>query len=189
MKSPIRKSTIEAVRQHIADARDPIAAGVAVASVSAGLGLALLAMTLQVTSRRKSFSGDRACLKALLNAANKESGRLLRYADQDIATYQKYRESLRRKSGVDAARRRIIETPLEAASSAAQGLDLCAEAMSLVPQSVVSDVGAAAEVLAGAVRAILLTVDVNLREVPAGSKLRREWDKKRKELGRRVSQR
>ena len=179
MKSTVSSSTIGSVRAHIAGAKDPIVAGVAVSAVSAGLGMGLLALTLEVATRRKGFTGDRARFTTLLDAANRESARLVRYADQDIAAYQNYRDSLKRKRGTEAALRRIIETPLEAASSAAWGLDLRAEAVSLVPTSVVSDLGAAAALLAGALRAILLTVDVNLRQLPAGSELRRSAGKRR----------
>jgi len=186
MKSTVSHSTIESLRGHIADAKDPIVAGVAVSAVSAGLGMALLALTLKVASRRKDFAGDRARLRALLNAANKESARLVRYADEDIAAYQKYRDSLKRKRGIDAALSRIIETPLEAAGSAARGLDLCAEAVSLVPLSVASDLGAAETLLAGAVRAILLTVDVNLLQLPAKSELRRGATRQVKRILRKV---
>lgn len=174
MKSTVSNWTIESLRGHIAGAKDPIMAGVAVSAVSAGLGMGLLALTLEVASRRKDFAGDRARLTKLLDAAKKESARLVRYADQDIAAYQKYRDSLKHKRGVDAALRRIIETPLQAAGSAAHGLDLCAEAISLVPLSVASDLSAAEALLAGAVRAILFTVDVNLLQLPAKSELRRE---------------
>jgi len=186
MKSTVSHSTIESLRGHIADAKDPIVAGVAVSAVSAGLGMALLALTLKVASRRKNFAGNRARLRALLNAANKESARLVRYADEDIAAYQKYRDSLKRKRGIDAALSRIIETPLEAAGSAARGLDLCAEAVSLVPLSVASDLGAAETLLAGAVRAILLTVDVNLLQLPAKSELRRGATRQVKRILRKV---
>jgi formiminotetrahydrofolate cyclodeaminase len=180
-QEPIRASTLESFREHIAGAKDPIAGGVAVAAVCAGLGMALLALTLKVASRRKRFLGN-AQLTKLLDAANKESARLLRYADQDVAAYQQYRDSLKRKRGVDAALRRIIETPLSAASSAARGVDICADAVTLVPLSVVSDLGAAGTLLAGSVRAILLTVDVNLRQLPAASQLRRSAGKIRREL-------
>jgi formiminotetrahydrofolate cyclodeaminase len=173
MKSTVSNSTVESLRGHIAGAKDPIMAGVAVSAVSAGLGMALLALTLKVASRRKDFAGDRTRLTRLLDAVNQESVRLVRYADQDIAAYQNYRDSLKRKRGIEAALRRIIETPLEAASSAVRGLDLCAEAVSLVPLSVASDLGAAETLLAGAARAILLTVDVNLLQLPAKSELRR----------------
>jgi formiminotetrahydrofolate cyclodeaminase len=173
MESPIRNSTVGSLRKHIAGAQDPIAGGVAVAAVSAGLAMGLLALTLKVTSRRKDFMGDRARLTKLLESANEESARLVRYADQDMAAYQNYRDSLKHKRGISAALRRIIQTPLEAAVSAARGLDLCAEAVSLVPFSVVSDLGAAATLLAGTVRAMLLTLDVNIRRLPAASELRR----------------
>ena len=187
MKSTVSKSTIGSLRGHIAGAKDPIVAGVAVSAVSAGLGMALSALTLKVASRRKDFAGDRARLAKLLKRANQESARLARYADKDIAAYQNYRDSLKRKRGIEAALRRIIETPLEAASSAVRGLDLCAEAVSLVPLSVASDLGAAAVLLAGSVRAILLTVDVNL-QLPIGSELRRSAGKRQRALESRASQ-
>src|ERR1700693_1324909 len=184
MESPISSSTLESFREHIAGAKDPIAGGVAVAAVSAALGMALLALTLKGASRRKNFSGDRARLTKLLEAVNKESARLVRYADQDVAAYQQYRDSIKRKRGVGAALRRIIESPLEAAGSAARGVDICGEAVALAPLSVVSDLGAAATLLAGSVKAILLTVDVNLRQLPAGSQLRRNTGKKRRAFER-----
>jgi len=187
MKSTVSNSTVESLRGHIAGAKDPIVAGVAVSAVSAGLGMALLALTLKVASRRKDFAGDRTRLTRLLDAVNKESVKLVRYADQDIAAYQNYRDSLKRKRGIAAALRRIIQTPLEAASSAARGLDLCAEAVSLVPLSVASDLGAAEALLAGAVRAILLTVDVNLLKLPAKSELRRGVSRQIEKLLRKVA--
>jgi formiminotetrahydrofolate cyclodeaminase len=187
MKPTVSNSTVESLRGHIAGAKDPIVAGVAVSAVSAGLGMALLALTLKVASRRKDFAGDRTRLTRLLDAVNKESVKLVRYADQDIAAYQNYRDSLKRKRGIAAALRRIIQTPLEAASSAARGLDLCAEAVSLVPLSVASDLGAAEALLAGAVRAILLTVDVNLLKLPAKSELRRGVSRQIEKLLRKVA--
>jgi|HubBroStandDraft_2_1064218.scaffolds.fasta_scaffold374438_2 formiminotetrahydrofolate cyclodeaminase len=184
MQSPISESTLDSFRAHVAGAKDPIAGGVAVAAVSGSLGMALLALTLKVASRRKDFSGDRARLAKLLQAANKESARLVRYADRDIAAYQKYRDCLKRKRGVETALTSIIESPLIAAASAAKGVDICEEALHLAPLSVVSDLGAAATVLAGSVRAILLTVDVNLRQLPLAAGLRRKGGKTRRVLER-----
>ena len=183
----VGNSTIDAFRNHVARANDPIAAGVAAASVTASLAMSLLALTLEVTSRRKDFSGDRARLTGLLRAARRESTRLMRCADRDIAAYQNYRKSRKQKRGMRAAVRRIITTPLEAAAAATDGLELCVEASSLVPLSVRSDLGAAATLLEGGVRAILLTVEVNLSQLPASSELRREGTKRRRELERRAS--
>ena len=182
MESFIGGSTLDSFRDHVAGAENPIAGGVAVAAISAGLGMALLALTLKVAIRRKDSSGYRIQLTKLLDAANKESARLMRYGDQDITAYQKYRASLKNKRGTGVALHRIIEIPLKAASSAARGVDLCAEAVSLVPSSVRSDLGAAATILAGSMRAILLTVDVNLRNLPATSEVRRKARKTRRAL-------
>ena len=180
-------STIDAFREHIGGAKHPIAGGVAVAAVSASFGMSLVALTLEITSRRKNFSGDRTRLKALLGAARKESASLMRCADQDVTAYQKYRDSLRHKRGGDRALRRIIESPMKAAASAVQGLDAAAEAVLFVPQSVRSDLSAAATLVAGAVSAILLNVDVNLRQLPAANQLRRKGVKARRELEKRSS--
>jgi formiminotetrahydrofolate cyclodeaminase len=189
MESPIGSATIDAFREHIARAKNPIAGGVAVASVSAGLGMALLALTLKVASQRKDFAGDRARLAKLLAAAKKESVCLVRCADQDISAYQQFRDSLKLKRRAGIALRRIIESPLQAAGSAARGLDLCQEAVSLVPLSVVSDLGAAATLLAGSVKSILLTVDVNLRQLPRSSQLRHNVVKTRRQLEKSAARR
>jgi formiminotetrahydrofolate cyclodeaminase len=149
--------------------------------------MSLLALTLKVASKRKDFSGDRTRLIKLMAAVKKESALLARCADQDIAAYQQYRDSLKSKRGVEAALRRIVETPLEAAGSAARGVDFCEEAVSLAPLSVVSDLGAAATLLAGSVKAILLTVDVNLRQLPPDSKLRVKAGKTRRDLETRAT--
>jgi formiminotetrahydrofolate cyclodeaminase len=187
MEWRIATSTIESFREHIAGAIDPIAGGVAVASVSASFGMALLALTLKVASKRKDFAGDRTRLTKLMAAVKKESALLVRYADQDIAAYQQYRDSLKRKRGVEAALRRIVETPLEAAGSATRGVDFCEQAVSLAPLSVVSDLGAAATLLAGSVKAILLTVHVNLRLLPPAGKLRVKAGKTRRDLETRAT--
>jgi len=187
MQSPIGNATIDSFREHVAGANDPIAGGVAVASVSASLGMALLALTLKVASKRKDFAGDRTRLTKLMAAVKKESALLARCADQDIAAYQQYRDSLKRKRGVKAALRRIVETPLEAAGSATRGVDFCEEAVSQAPLSVVSDLGAAAIPLAGSVKAILLTVDANLRLLPPAGKLRVKAGKTRRDLETRAT--
>jgi formiminotetrahydrofolate cyclodeaminase len=56
-----------------------------------------------------------------------------------------------------------------------------------VPLSVASDLGAAEALLAGAVRAILLTVDVNLLKLPAKSELRRGVSRQIEKLLRKVA--
>ena len=147
MDASIWAGTLDSFRERVAGT-DAAVAGVAAAAVSASLGLSLLIKVLQITGRRKSFSGDREQLGAWVEAARKLSANLARAADDDIA---------RATSPAKA-----IEAPLGAARSAAAGLNLCAEAAAVVRGSVAADLGVAAFLLASAVRAILLCVEFNL---------------------------
>src|SRR6516225_8646866 len=58
--------------------------------------------------------------------------------------------------------RRRLEVLLAAANAAIAGLNVCAEAAELAEGPVATDLGGAAMLLAGAVRAMLLSVDANL---------------------------
>ncbi|HEX5432101.1 MAG TPA: cyclodeaminase/cyclohydrolase family protein [Bryobacteraceae bacterium] len=133
---------------------DPVPAGVSVASVTASFGLALLIKVLEIGSRRKNFAGDREQIRKLIEAARRESAQLAEASERDIAAFG------------PRMTRAMIEIPMSAARSAAAGLDLCAEAAGLVQEVVqglvAADLGAAAAILHGALRAILLCVDFNL---------------------------
>jgi formiminotetrahydrofolate cyclodeaminase len=161
-------STLESFRRSVANA-EPAPAGVSVSAVTATLGVSLLQMVLEIVAKRKSFAGDPEELSSLRQAAKNESERLARCADEDIAAYRAYVAARRLKTGdAETARclRAVIEAPLQAARSALSGLDLCAAAAGMVDGAVAADLGTAAILLAGAVRALLLSVDVNLRQLP-----------------------
>ena len=59
-----------------------------------------------------------------------------------------------------------METPLNASRSALSGLNLCVEAAELVHGAVAADLATAAILLEGAVRSMLLCVEVNLQQLP-----------------------
>ena len=154
--------TLENFRQSVASA-EPVPAGVSVAAVSAALGVSLLRKVLEIVAKRKRFQGDRGELAALLEAARTESEYLARCADEDIAAYRAYIAA--RRTG-DAGATPAVKTPLRGARSALAGLDLCAAAAGIVDGAVAADLGTAAILLAGAVRAMALSAGVNLRESP-----------------------
>jgi formiminotetrahydrofolate cyclodeaminase len=159
MADSIWKSTLEEFRDQLAG-RDPVPAGVSVAAVTASLGLSLLMKVLEITRKRKDFAGDPAMIEEMLASARAESRELERYADEDIVAFAEYIAS-RRTSSHAAALRKAIETPLAAARSAASGLKLCAAAAAITPASIAPDLGTAALLLAGSVRAMLLSVESN----------------------------
>lgn len=124
----------------------PAPAGVAAACVAANLGLSLLIKTLAITGGQT----------ALLESARLEAAHLRAAADEDIGAVTQFMSSR------DAASlRQAIDAPLRAARAAVAGLELCAKAS--VKAALSADLAAAQALLGGALRAILICIDANLR--------------------------
>jgi methenyltetrahydrofolate cyclohydrolase len=156
--------TLESLRDRVGGSQ-PLPAGVSIAAVSGSLAMALLAKVLDINGTRKSFSGDRERVGALIAAARTESANLKRLADADVAAFNHYMLCVRGGGDVAAAMREAIEVPMNTARSGARGLDLCAEAVGLVQGLTAADLGIAAALLQGAVRAALVSIDFNLSEM------------------------
>lgn len=172
MPPSVWESNLEEFREKAASGDASIAA-VAVATVSAASALGLVIMVLEIVGARKDFKGDRHRLEALIEAAREESDRLARYTDEDPAAYAAYMrarqlpkntddERRARSRAMAAALRRATDVPLAAARTAVAGLNICAEAAAMANGAVATDLGGAAMLLAGATRAMLLSVDSNL---------------------------
>ncbi|HTW89146.1 MAG TPA: cyclodeaminase/cyclohydrolase family protein [Candidatus Binataceae bacterium] len=174
MVATLSKLSLEQLRLKVATGPTP--AGVAVAAISASLALSLVAMTVEVTARKKSSaSGDRAGLRNLLRTAKRSSSQMLTYADLDVAAFEAYLKSRRSRTAAkllkrarEAALARAIQTPLKIARAAAAGLELCAQAAPLVHSAVAADLAAAAAILEAAVRAAARSAESNLRYLPPG---------------------
>jgi formiminotetrahydrofolate cyclodeaminase len=126
----------------------PAPAGVAAAGVAAELGISLLIKTLAITGAQDD----------LLQAARRESSHLRAAADDDIGAVMEYMRA-RDAAAMSAA----IEAPMRAARATIAGLELCAQASGAVKPALMADLGAAQSLLTGALRAILLCIDANLR--------------------------
>jgi len=138
---------------------DSVSGAVAAAALSGSLALRVLKLVLEIAGRKH----DSARLRELIDAAARGAEHLIALAAEDGAAYAAYMKA--RKEGspdVQAALRRAIESPLAAARAAAGGIDLCAEAAGHTRGAIAADVGGAAALLAGAVRAILCSLDANL---------------------------
>jgi formiminotetrahydrofolate cyclodeaminase len=183
------KATIEEFRDRVAST-EPTPAGVSVSAVSASFGFSLVEKVLRIAGQRKDFSGDRKKLDFLMDAAQKASSHLSRWADEDAWAFNQYLAAKRLKdaAAIDAALRRAIEIPLQIAREAVSGLDLCAIAAGFIHKALAADLGTAAILFAGAVRATLLSVDANLAQIPAGSQFHRDVLVERHELHDQVIQ-
>ncbi|MBB6096673.1 formiminotetrahydrofolate cyclodeaminase [Deinobacterium chartae] len=152
---------------------DPTPGGGSVAAVSAALGLGLAVMALEVSRKRADAAPEVAALSDLLAA---QLPGLEAAADADVAAFETYMAALRlpKASDEDKAVRRAAlaraaegatRSPLEAGRRIVTALAGCLEAARGSHASVVSDAGAGAALLGGALRATLLNVDVNLGAV------------------------
>lgn len=184
MPTRVSDSTLEQFREAAAG-QQPTPAGVAVAAVSAGLALGLLAKVLTVTGRRKALSEDTPRLEALIAAAQAASQRMLQLADDDIAAFEAYLAARRRPRATEAERQArqqdinstvdgAIDLPLAAAREAAAGLRLCSEASASAPPALVADLGVAVSLLASALRGFLLCAESNVQQLAPDAALHRE---------------
>jgi formiminotetrahydrofolate cyclodeaminase len=151
---------------------DPTPGGGSVAGVSATLGLGLVIMALEISARRKD-AGEPEKTGGLITEARALMGELSADADRDVLAFQDYmaaarlpklseEEKQQRRAALDAATRRATEAPLLAGRHIVEALRLAELAAPLAHLHVVSDVGAGAGLLEGALKAMLFNVDVNL---------------------------
>jgi formiminotetrahydrofolate cyclodeaminase len=149
--------------------QETISGVVAAAAISGALALRVLKMVLETAARK--HESER--LGELVRAVEREAARLEELAAEDGAVYAAYMQARREHSPeVQRALRRAIETPLAAARAAAAGIDLCHEADGLIAGAMHADVRGAEALLAGVVRAILCTVEENLRGVEEAGSVR-----------------
>ena len=141
-------------------AAGPTPAGVSVSAVTASFALNLLAMSLDVSARRRDFAADSDRCRALADAARIEASQMMKYADDDIAAYQAYLKN-RKSPNADAALREAVEVPLKIARVAIRGLELCAKGSSFVSARVAPDLNSAAALLAAVIRAAIRSAEAN----------------------------
>ncbi len=134
---------------------------VAAAAKSAAQALRVVREVLAVAARHQTAEG----LARLTRRAEGEAARLEQLAEEDGFVYAAYLQARKESDGGEAALRQAIQTPLEAARAAASGLDLCVETLGSIGGAIAADVRGAANLLRGAVDAILCSVDENLRAV------------------------
>jgi formiminotetrahydrofolate cyclodeaminase len=148
---------------------DPVPAGVSICAVNASLALSLLTKVLEITRKRKNFLGDPEQAQRLIDGARRESALLARLADDDVAAFTRYMDCVRAKQPAGQAMHDAIEVPMEAARSCARGLLLCREGAAVSSRGLTAaDLGIATSLLAGAGKAMLLSVESNLVQLDSG---------------------
>jgi formiminotetrahydrofolate cyclodeaminase len=162
----------------LADFRDrtasaePTPGGGSVACVSAALGLGLVIMALEISAKRKDATHPEE-VRSLIETARTLMDQISHDADADIRAFRAYMAALKlpklsdedkaaRSIALQGATRQATEIPIAAARHIVDALGLAAQAEPLTHSHVVSDVGAGAGLLEGALKAVLFNIDVNL---------------------------
>jgi formiminotetrahydrofolate cyclodeaminase len=164
--------------------------------VSAAIGLSCVLMALRVTAAK---AADRAPLEVLILKGERLLGEISLHADTDVAVFEAYMAALRlpkateaekaiRREALARAAEAATEAPLNAAQATLEGLDLARAAAPVAARAIASDVGAGAAILHGALRAVLLAVDVNLGAI-ADRGLAGEYRASRQHLARAADDR
>ena len=154
----------------------PTPGGGSVAALSGAFGLALVCMSLAVTRRGKQAE-QAAELETLSAEADTLLQRLKAHPDADVQAFQRYlaaqalprqdeAQVQARRAALQAAAQVATAAPLSAARDLLSALELAERAAAAVSRRIVSDVGAGAALLAGALHATLLMVDINVGGLP-----------------------
>ena len=153
----------------------PTPGGGSVAALSGAFGVGLLSMALTISRNKAQKAGKELSpeLSATLERLQTIQARLQALADEDVAVFRKFVDATKLPSDTDeqkqaradalaAAGEAARATPLEIARQGVQALAEAEGTVSEVHPEVVSDIGAGASLLRGAIDAALLTVDINL---------------------------
>eukprot|EP00123_Amoebidium_parasiticum_P022050 comp7852_c0_seq1/m.3438 comp7852_c0_seq1/g.3438 ORF comp7852_c0_seq1/g.3438 comp7852_c0_seq1/m.3438 type:complete len:258 (-) comp7852_c0_seq1:189-962(-) len=175
---------------------NPTPGGGSVATMSGSLGMGLVIMALEVSSKRKDATDTQ---HEQLKAARAQLEKIRPLADEDVAAFDAYMAAMKlpkgtpeeqdaRQKAMQEAALKATETPLKAARELLKGLEISVDAATSSHRNIVSDVGAGAFLLESAVHATLLNVDINLgslNETTRGEmrEQRKELAEKAKELG------
>ncbi|PTA69762.1 cyclodeaminase/cyclohydrolase family protein [Deinococcus arcticus] len=152
---------------------DATPGGGATAAITGAFGAALLGMAVGITQQK----GDHAALAEVLEEVTALRGQLQGMADEDVQAFGTYveaqhlpKEDPGRSAALRTAGEAAMVVPLALARAVVGGLARAPELAAQVHPEVVSDVGAGASLLRGALDAALLTVQINLPHVPASKR-------------------
>lgn len=159
----------------------PTPGGGSVAALSGAFGVALIAMALDISLGRRPEEADERAMRDLLSSLTRHRERLQALADEDVRAFGGYMGALalprggeeerrQRRAALREATRMATAAPLETARTIVEALALAPRAADLAHREVVSDVGAGAALLRGALQAGLLTVDINVPGWPEGER-------------------
>jgi len=166
----------EAIGRYLAELASaaPAPGGGSAAAVAAALGAALAGMTCRVTGKHAGAEAAADALGALADEADDLRRRLSALAGDDARAYSgviaaRRRPAPERVTAVQDALKRATEVPERLATESRNVLALCEQIAPCARASTLSDLGVAAILAHGALRAGALTARTNLAGIADGN--------------------
>jgi formiminotetrahydrofolate cyclodeaminase len=171
-KLSFRELTIQQFIEQTA-ARTPTPGGGAMAAVIGAMGCSMAAMVARFTAGKKRFRNIEAEMVALTESFEATAEELLKAADEDSDVYaevadaytmarQTDEEKRHRQQRIQAASRRAIDPPLNAARRTLQALRNLQQLSKEFNTQLASDVVVAAHALRASIHGALAQVEINL---------------------------
>jgi formiminotetrahydrofolate cyclodeaminase len=182
---PLANLTVVAFLERLASDQ-PAPGGGAAAGLAAACGAALIEMVCRFTLDREQFAGWAAGAEAALRRAGQQRLTMQRAMEADAAAYADvaaaYRlprssreERAARRQAINDALAAAAEPPMQVADASASLTALARDLVGQTNPSLVSDLGAAGELLTAALRIAALNVEANavgLKDDPRAGDLR-----------------
>jgi formiminotetrahydrofolate cyclodeaminase len=154
----------------------PTPGGGSVTMVSASLGLGLVIMALEISLKKKASLSELGAMEDLLKTARQQIQLLTLHVEQDIIAFKRYMEAIslpkqtpaekiHRQQAIQQAILAATSVPLAAARDTLAAIETTMVAAQISHAQVISDVGAGAALLGGAIAGVLLNVDINLPHI------------------------
>jgi formiminotetrahydrofolate cyclodeaminase len=162
--------TLKSVHETTASDK-PFATSGAIVIITAVYACSLVLMTLKIATRKKHVSGRLDKIKALVEILQKQTTILASLADKDILVFQKYLTALQmpattqslnqRKAKIKKQKIQSALVPLETAKQITIIFPLLHAAIEFCPDSLLSDILTAANLLNTCLKSTVLNVEVN----------------------------
>jgi formiminotetrahydrofolate cyclodeaminase len=178
--SAIWDKNLTEFRNAIASAA-PTPGGGSVAMVAATFGCGLLIMAAEISLARKNVDPETALkLQGSIKILRGYTDKFSSHADQDVAVYQDYVEASKlpkttqtemaeRDARLEQALRVAADVPVSAAQDILATLSRARELAPFIHSNVISDIGAGAALLHGALEASFYTLQANIHTMKTAS--------------------
>lgn len=149
---------------------EPTTGGGCASALSASIGVGLIRMAIAITEKSSKLNG----LEKYSRQLEKLNSDLIISASQDSALFDKYMTAiaLPKTNDAEIAKRKDMlyitsteatESPLNISKLILDGIEVAEKISPSIKKSIISDLYAGTELLYGALTAVLLNVDINLK--------------------------